>query len=126
VAGVAEVFRVDQLSELAEKNPLARAALLSEYPGRGGDLFVIPKPNWFFDRRDKAGEWGAGTTHGTPYAYDQRVPIILMGAGIRAGKNADAVTPADIAPTFAELTGITIAHTDGHALPVAAVAEKSR
>ncbi len=126
VRGVAEVFRVDQLGELAEKNPLARAALLSEFPGRGGDLFVIPKANWFFDRRDKAGGWGGGTTHGTPYAYDQRVPIILMGAGIAAGKNADAVTPADIAPTFAELTGITIAHTDGHALPVAAAAEKSR
>ena len=126
VRGVAEVFRVDQLGELAEKNPLARAALLSEFPGRGGDLFVIPKANWFFDRRDKAGGWGGGTTHGTPYAYDQRVPIVLMGAGIAAGKNADAVTPADIAPTFAELTGITIAHTDGHALPVAAAAEKSR
>ncbi len=126
VAGVADVFRVDQLGELAEKNSLARAALLSEFPGRGGDLFVITKPNWFFDRRDKAGEWGAGTTHGTPYDYDQRVPIILMGAGIRAGRNADAVTPADIAPTFAELTGITIAHTDGHPLPVAGVGEKSR
>jgi predicted AlkP superfamily pyrophosphatase or phosphodiesterase len=124
VAGVAEVFRVDQLSELAEKNPLARAALLSEFPGRGGDLFVIPKPNWFFDRRGKSGEWSGGTTHGTPYAYDQRVPIILMGAGIPAGKNADAVTPADIAPTFAELTGITIAHTDGHPLPVGPAADR--
>jgi len=126
VAGVAEVFRVDQLGELAEKNPLARDALLSEFPGRGGDLFVIPKPNWFFDRRGKSGEWGGGTTHGTPYAYDQRVPIILMGGGIEAGKNADAVTPADIAPTFAELTGITIAHTDGHALSIVAASAKSR
>lgn len=49
-----------------------------------------------------------------------------MGAGIPAGKITDAVTPADIAPTFAELTGITIAHTDGHPLPIAATAEKSR
>src|SRR6202142_2478483 len=48
VAGVADVFRVDQLGELAEKNPLARAALLSEFPGRGGDLFAISKPKWFF------------------------------------------------------------------------------
>jgi predicted AlkP superfamily pyrophosphatase or phosphodiesterase len=126
VAGVADVFRVDKLGELAEKNPLARAALLSEFPGRGGDLFVIPKPNWFFDRRGKSGEWSGGTTHGTPYAYDQRVPIILMGGGIPPGKNADAVTPADIAPTLAELTGISIAHTDGHALPIVAASEKSR
>ena len=126
VAGVADVFRVDQLGGLADKNPLARAALLSEFPGRGGDLFVITKPNWFFDRRDKSGGWGGGTTHGSPYPYDQRVPIILMGAGIRAGKIAEAVTPADIAPTFAELTGITIARTDGHALPVVGGAGKSR
>jgi predicted AlkP superfamily pyrophosphatase or phosphodiesterase len=126
VVGVADVFRVDQLGGLADKNPLARAALLSEYPGRGGDLFVISKPNWFFDRRNKLGGWGEGTTHGAPYDYDQRVPIILMGAGIAAGKNADAVTPADIAPTFAELTGIAIAHTDGRPLPVGTAAEKSR
>jgi hypothetical protein len=126
VAGVAEVFRVDQLAELAGKNPLARAASLSEYPARGGDLFVITKPNWFFDRRNKSGAWGEGTTHGSPYPYDQDVPIILMGPRIRAGKYTDAVTPADIAPTLAKLTGITIAHTDGRPLTAALSAESSR
>jgi predicted AlkP superfamily pyrophosphatase or phosphodiesterase len=126
VAGVADVFRVDQLAELAGKNPLAGAASLSEYPERGGDLFVITKPNWIFDRRDKSGAWGEGTTHGSPYPYDQDVPIILMGAGIRAGKYSDAVTPADIAPTLAKLTGITIAHTDGRPLTAALSAESSR
>jgi predicted AlkP superfamily pyrophosphatase or phosphodiesterase len=126
VPGVAEVFRADQLNELAAKNPLAKAASLSEFPGRGGDLVVLTKPNWFFDRRDKSGAWGEGTTHGSPYPYDQDVPIILMGPGIRAGKYSDAVTPADLAPTLAKLTGITIARTDGRPLAAALSAESSR
>lgn len=126
VAGVAEVFRVDQLRELAAKNPPAKAALLSEFPGRGGDLVVLTKPYWFFDRRDKSGAWGEGTTHGSPYPYDQQVPILLMGPGIRAGKYADAVTPADIAPTLAKLTGVTIARTDGQPLKAALAAGAPR
>jgi predicted AlkP superfamily pyrophosphatase or phosphodiesterase len=126
VAGVAEVFRADQLNELAAKNPLAKAAALSEFPGRGGDLVVLTKPYWFFDRRDKSGAWGEGTTHGSPYPYDQDVPIILMGSGIRSGKYSDAVTPADIAPTLAKLTGITIARTDGRPLTAALSTESSR
>ncbi len=126
VAGVADVFRADQLNELAATNPLAKAASLSEFPGRGGDLVVLTKPYWFFDRRDKSRAWGEGTTHGSPYPYDQDVPIILMGAGIRAGKYSDAVTPADIAPTLAKLTGITIARTDGRPLAAALSTESSR
>jgi predicted AlkP superfamily pyrophosphatase or phosphodiesterase len=126
VAGVVEVFRADQLNELAAKNPLAKAASLSEFPGRGGDLVVLTKPYWFFDRRDKSGAWGEGTTHGSPYPYDQDVPILLMGYGIRAGKYPDAVTPADIAPTLAKLTNITIAHTDGRPLTAALSTESSR
>ena len=126
VAGVADVFRADQLNELAAKNPLAKAASLSEFPGRGGDLVVLTKPYWFFDRREKSGAWGEGTTHGSPYSYDQDVPILLMGYGIRAGKYSDAVTPADIAPTLAKLTGITIARTDGQPLAAAISAESSR
>ncbi len=57
-----------------------------------------------------------GTSHGTPHFYDRRVPVILMGSGIRPGKYRDSVTPADIAPTLAELCGITLATADGRPL----------
>jgi hypothetical protein len=33
-----------------------------------------------------------GTGHGTPYYYDQRVPV---GFGIRSGEYLEAMTPAD-------------------------------
>jgi hypothetical protein len=50
------------------------------------------------------------------YAYDQRVPLILFGAGIKRGEYLGAATPADIAPTLAQLCGITLARIDGEVL----------
>jgi predicted AlkP superfamily pyrophosphatase or phosphodiesterase len=57
-----------------------------------------------------------GTSHGTPYYYDQRVPILLMGYGIQHGEYFEAATPADIAPTLGALTGVTLAAHDGRVL----------
>lgn len=48
----------------------------------------------------------AGTGHGTPWAYDQRVPLLWYGAGIRAGTWHGEATVADIAPTLARLLGV--------------------
>jgi len=57
-----------------------------------------------------------GAGHGTPYYYDQRVPILIMGFGIKPGEYFESVTPADIAPTFAALTGVTLCIHDGRVL----------
>jgi phosphopentomutase len=89
---------------------------LSYYPGRSGDLFVLPKPYWFFVTPDGTAQPGSATTHGTMYGYDQQVPVILYGAGIKPGAYTRAVTPADIAPTLAYLCGVTLAHADGEVL----------
>ena len=59
------------------------------------------------------------TTHGTAYPYDQRVPVILYGAGIRAGVRQDAATPADIAPTLASILGVRLPPPDGRVLKTA-------
>jgi predicted AlkP superfamily pyrophosphatase or phosphodiesterase len=116
IRGTAEVFRGDELAKAGEINPIAHAASLSYFPGRSGDLIVITKPFWFFDEK-KNGTWSEGTTHGSPYPYDQRVPILLMGAAVRPGRYSNTVTPADIAPMLAELCGVAMVHTDGHSLP---------
>jgi predicted AlkP superfamily pyrophosphatase or phosphodiesterase len=118
IRGTAEVFRADELARAAEMNPIAHAASLSYFPGRSGDLIVITKPFWFFDEKTKNGRWSEGTTHGSPYPYDQRVPILLMGAAVRPARYTNTVTPADIAPTLAELCGVRIAPTDGHPLHI--------
>ncbi len=39
-----------------------------------------------------------------------------MGFGIQPGQYFQPITPADIAPTFAALCGITLASRDGHIL----------
>ncbi len=95
----------------------ARAEAAGFFKSRSGDLLIVPKPYWIWDYSapGKPSRNG-GTSHGTPYYYDQRVPVILMGSGIRRGKYYEPATPADIAPTLATLCGITLATHDGRTL----------
>jgi len=39
-----------------------------------------------------------------------------MGRGVKPGEYARPVTPADIAPTLAELCGVTMSKAEGHPL----------
>ena len=116
VPGVESVYRAEELQERpATHNPLREAMADSFLPARSGDLFIVPKPYWLMDSAP-AGQPRYGTGHGTPWNYDQHVPLLLMGFGIRPGEYYGAVTPADIAPTLASLCGITLAPRDGHVL----------
>jgi predicted AlkP superfamily pyrophosphatase or phosphodiesterase len=115
--GVAEVFRAEQVQNRPATQSPTRTALADSYfPGRSGDLFIVPKPYWLMDRNPAGTSRSYGAGHGVPYNYDQHVPILLMGFGIRHGEYFDAVTPADIAPTLASLCGITLASRDGQVL----------
>jgi predicted AlkP superfamily pyrophosphatase or phosphodiesterase len=107
--GIARVFWGEDLAgHTASGDSTIRALALNYVAGRSGDLLMAPKPYWV--------NASGGTGHGTANDYDQRVPLVLAGAGIKPGQYFGAVTPADIAPTFALLTGITLAHADGHPL----------
>ena len=44
--------------------------------------------------------------HGSPWEYDNHIPMLLWGAGIRPGKYTASITPASIAPTIARLLGV--------------------
>jgi predicted AlkP superfamily pyrophosphatase or phosphodiesterase len=115
--GVAAVYRAEELADRpATDNPTKAAFADSYYAGRSGDLFFAPRPYWLMDGTPSGQQRRYGTGHGTPYYYDQRVPILLMGWGIRRGVYFRTVTPADIAPTLAALCGITLAPRDGHVL----------
>ena len=115
--GVAAVYRAEDLNNgTTPISPLRRAAVLSYFAGRSGDLFVLQKPYWLTDSSADGDKPHTGTGHGTPYYYDQRVPLILMGYGIQPGEYFEAITPADIAPTFAALTGVTLSTRDGRVL----------
>ena len=115
--GVAALYRAEELQDRpATQSPVRKALAASYFPGRSGDLFVLPKPYWLPDNSPPGKARSYGTSHGLPYNYDQRVPILLMGYSIQPGEYYGEVTPADIAPTLASLCGITLASRDGHIL----------
>ncbi|MGE3841192.1 MAG: alkaline phosphatase family protein [Vicinamibacterales bacterium] len=109
VPGVAEVLDpVEFWRANSSGDDAASSAILSYVPGRSGDLILIPRP-YFLNST-------AGSTHGTSYDYDARVPVLLAGPGIRTGEHLSRATPADIVPTLAYLAGITMPRSDGRIL----------
>jgi hypothetical protein len=73
------------------------------FPGRSPELIVVPaKPNFF-------GSF-AVTSHSGPWAYLQRIPLVLYGPGHIQGQGPlrleRETTLADLAPTLAEILGI--------------------
>ena len=93
-------------------DPLIRAAALSYHPGRSGDLIMVPRRHWITTT--------SATTHGTANPYDQGVPVILFGRGVRPGVYDSEASPVDIAPTLAAAAGITLGTVDGRVLQPAA------
>jgi predicted AlkP superfamily pyrophosphatase or phosphodiesterase len=127
VPGVAEVYRAEEVADRPATSGVIRAAESASYfPGRSGDLLIVPKPYWLATSgaADKPRDYGTG--HGTPYYYDQHVPIIFMGWGIQRGEYFGAITPADIAPTLASLCGITLGTHDGRILSEALAKKLNR
>jgi predicted AlkP superfamily pyrophosphatase or phosphodiesterase len=107
--GIARVFRSEELRGAAgSKDVLLRAAALSYFPGRSGDLVFATKPGWMIS--------SAGTTHGSASADDQRVPMLFLGRGVKPGQYPQPVTPADLTPTLAALSGLAM-KAEGHPLP---------
>ncbi len=95
--GVSEVFTRSQFEADAlgatRMGTLMRRAWHREL---SGDLVVITKPNWYFSSST------SGTSHGSPYAYDTNVPLVLSGRKwIKPGYYGQYAETVDIAPTLA-------------------------
>jgi predicted AlkP superfamily pyrophosphatase or phosphodiesterase len=118
---VARVFRGSELampSARTSVDRVKRAAALSYHDGRSGDLVLVPREHWLLS--------SSTTTHGTLYPYDQRVPVMLFGRHVRAGRYRGEATPADLTPTLAAVGGVPIEPTDGRVLREALTGEPSR
>ena len=127
VPGVAAVYRAEDLRDRpATQSPTLRAFANGYFPNRSGDLFILPKPYWLLGSTPLGKPRSYGTDHGVPYNYDQHVPVLLMGFGIQPGQYFQPVTPADIAPTFAALCGITLSSSDGRVLAEALKSSSGR
>lgn len=75
-------------------------------PKVSGDVLVIQKDGWMFAaKRDDPNP--AGATHGSPWEYDTRVPVVFLGdAWIKDGRYAQPADTTDIAATLAEILRI--------------------
>lgn len=95
---IARAYTSDELlrgEAAASGDFVGRAAQLGFYGPRSGDLVVIPEPYYMFSSQ--------GTTHAAPFGYDNHVPLIFFGPGIRPGAYYQAVTVNDVAPTLAAI-----------------------
>lgn len=94
---------------------LTARARASFDPARSGDFLVLLKP-----RVTPIHDTGRGyvATHGSPWDYDRRVPILFWRAGLTPFEQPLAVETADIMPTLAAAIGLPLApgSTDGRCL----------
>jgi predicted AlkP superfamily pyrophosphatase or phosphodiesterase len=100
VRGVNQAVTATELREQQE-NGVASSAALSFYPDRSGNIYYELKP-FIVPGREPT-----GTTHGSPWSYDTRVPLLWFGASVKPGVHRQPVSIADLAPTLAAILGIT-------------------
>ena len=96
---IARVYTRSQLVDGAvQHDEISRAFSVGFFGQRSGDLFVLQEPYYLFE--------ATGTSHGTPYDYDNHVPVIFLGPGIKPGKYSTRIAVNDIAPTLAEILNV--------------------
>src|SRR5690606_8482890 len=105
---VADVWTRDELLGGTERNEFADDWRRSFHPERSADLLIQLAPGVV--------SYAEGTGHGTPYEYDQHVPLAIRGPGW-TGVDRRPVATVDIAPTIAAMVGVPIAEgIDGRAI----------
>lgn len=96
---VAMAFTRDELLGSAVGDYYLEAWRLSFNPERSADVVFSPPP-YVVNRTPD------GSDHGTPYDYDNHVPLVWYGAGIRPGIYNQRVGTDSIAPTLAALLNV--------------------
>jgi hypothetical protein len=72
------------------------------FPGRSGQLFVIPAEGTVITERDPL----YGFMHGSPWDYDTHIPLLFHGQGlVTRGSFAAPATQQDVAATLAAAIG---------------------
>jgi predicted AlkP superfamily pyrophosphatase or phosphodiesterase len=90
----ANCFTREQLLEGRAPGQIGQFYMNGYNAERGADLMLVPKPF------SLAGTNKTGTTHGTVWAYDTRVPVLFFGRAFKAGRYSDEFYITDIAATL--------------------------
>jgi predicted AlkP superfamily pyrophosphatase or phosphodiesterase len=96
--GVVRVYRKAELAVLGDStDPIDQRAFRSWHRDTGGDLLVVLQPYWVPEGKRVA------ASHGSSYAYDTQVPLVLYGHSIRNESVERRVELVDLAPTLARV-----------------------
>jgi predicted AlkP superfamily pyrophosphatase or phosphodiesterase len=117
---VEAAFSAEQLSKLPipsgrqDRWTLIERARASFYPGRSGDIFVMLRR----DITPIASPGSSVASHGSPWDYDRRVPILLWRPGMQESPRDQPVGVVDLMPTLAAMLGVPVdrASIDGTCL----------
>jgi len=85
------------------------------FPGRTGQLLIVPREGEFITRPDP----DVAYMHGSPWTYDDSIPLMFVGPAVSAGVYSMPAVQQDIAPTLAAALGTVMPPTaSGRILPV--------
>ncbi|WP_243457236.1 alkaline phosphatase family protein [Parasphingorhabdus cellanae] len=113
----ADLAKMPMPSGPVEEWSLTERARASFHPDRSGDFIVLLKKGVTpIDRPMR----GYVSTHGSPWDYDRRVPILFWRKGMTHFEQPLSVQTVDIAPTLASIIGLDIPddELDGRCLDI--------
>src|SRR4051794_9512537 len=85
------------------------------FPGRTGQLLIVPREGDFITRPDPNVEY----MHGSPWSYDVSIPLMFAGPAVNTGVFSVPAAQQDVAPTLAASLGVRMPPTaTGRVLPV--------
>jgi predicted AlkP superfamily pyrophosphatase or phosphodiesterase len=113
------MLRVPGVWRVCTRSQLLDGTVPPDGPGRGalhsfdalrsGDLVFQLRPGWIFERAPTPADPRSApkSTHGSPWTYDRRVPLLLAGPGIVPGVYAAPVSVVDLVATLATRLHVT-------------------
>jgi predicted AlkP superfamily pyrophosphatase or phosphodiesterase len=101
--GVEAVYTRTQLEQgRVPDTKLSKQVILAWHQQISGDIVVMNKPNWYLFAKPKA----YAATHGSPWAYDTNVPLVMYGSGwVKPGKYGDSEV-VDLGRTIAHILNV--------------------
>ena len=108
---IAAIYTEGQLATLPMPtgNPslwsLGQRVRASFVPGRSGSIYIVLRHGTLAIPEGSA---GYVATHGTPWDYDRRVPLLFWWSGINGFEQPMAVETVDILPTLAALIQLPV------------------
>lgn len=109
---VADAYPLEELLGGTPRDPWVTLYQRCQFPGRGPDVVLRPEPWLLFDAPE-------GTSHGSPYPYDRRVPLAFLGGKVKPQQRFDAASPVDAVPTLFALLALPVPEgLDGRVLKV--------